>query len=213
MNLPKLILMTLMIAVPATLRLVDIGWNAIPIGAVALFAGATFRHRGLALAVPVCAMLISDLALGFVRHDFAFYTFHPLLPVVYGCYLASVCLGFGIRAHWNRLDTASEDLGAIAERAHAARGDWTMLSRRAVPVAFGTLAGAFFFFFATNFGDWLVYYEHSWNGFVTCFAKAIPFFRNTLAADTFGAIVLFSGYEILCRRAAISDPTGLLHAR
>ena len=106
MSVPKFCLLILMIAVPASLRLVDMGWNAIPMGAVALFAGATFRNRWLALAVPVCAMLISDLALGWVRHDFLFYTFHPLLPVVYGCYILSVCLGFGVRAQWSRLDAA-----------------------------------------------------------------------------------------------------------
>lgn len=205
--------LTFMIVLPAVMRLADLGWNFAPIGAVALFAGATFRNRWLAFAVPLGAMFASDIALGWHRQNFSYYTFHTMMPVVYFCYAISVCLGFGIRRQWNRLDAeeAGSALAPGGRDAHPHRPG--LVPRRMVPVAFGTLGGSLLFFVVTNFGDWVVYYPHTWNSLVECYYVAIPFFRNTLMSDAIGAAVLFGGYEILCRRAALADPTGLLHAR
>lgn len=56
-------------------RLVPHPMNFSPIEAVALFAGAYFASRMLAIAVPLAAMLLSDAILGF----------HDGMWVVYGC--------------------------------------------------------------------------------------------------------------------------------
>jgi hypothetical protein len=45
-------------------RLVPHAPNFTPVVAAALFAGTVFRSRALALALPIAAMLVSDLALG-----------------------------------------------------------------------------------------------------------------------------------------------------
>ena len=208
----RLCLLTILIVVPAVMRLSDLGWNFVPIGAVALFAGATFRNRTLAFAVPMGAMILSDLALGWRRHDFMFYTFHATLPFVYGCYALSVCLGFGVRRRWAKLEASAAESAPVEPEPTTDRDG--LLTRRMLPVAGGTLAGALLFFLITNFGDWLVFWDNkSWSSLLECYAVAIPFFRNTLAADAIGAVILFGGYEIVCRRAAVADPSGLLHAR
>lgn len=208
----RYLVLALMIIVPALMRLGNFGWNFAPIGAVALFAGATFRRPAYAFLVPLCSMFASDLALGWYRHDFEFYTFHPLMAVVYSCYALSVCLGFGIRREWNRLDAKKPN---SQTNEFAASGDSnSMLVQRQLPVIFGTLTGSILFFLVTNFANWVVYADvYTWGTLMECFYVAIPFFRNTLASDAIGAAILFGGFEIVCRRAAVTDPTGLLHAR
>ncbi|MCI1709056.1 MAG: hypothetical protein LKM39_00590 [Chiayiivirga sp.] len=61
--------------------------NFSPVEAVALFGGAYFADRRLALLVPLAAMAVSDLIIGF----------HGLLWLVYACVALSTVLGFGLR--------------------------------------------------------------------------------------------------------------------
>lgn len=49
-------------------------WNFTPIESIALFGGATIASRQLAVLIPLAAMALSDLFLGW----------HGMLPVVYG---------------------------------------------------------------------------------------------------------------------------------
>ncbi len=45
MNRPKIIVLLLLIAFPAILRVTDHPWNFAAVGAMALFAGACFRDK------------------------------------------------------------------------------------------------------------------------------------------------------------------------
>jgi hypothetical protein len=58
-------------------------------------------------------------------------------------------------------------------------GLWIRRSQSVVRVMIGALASAFLFFVVTNFGCWLAYYPSTWEGFVSCYALAVPFFRGT----------------------------------
>jgi len=89
MNRARIVLLTGMILVAAASRILPHPPNFSPIAALALFGGAQFADRRLALLVPLAAMLISDLVLGL----------HALMPVVYGCFALVVCLGFFLRRH------------------------------------------------------------------------------------------------------------------
>lgn len=72
------------IAVVAALsRIIPHAPNFTPIGALALFAGASFQGRFLAFAVPIAAMLLSDAVLGF----------HGEMPAVYASFLLTVLMG------------------------------------------------------------------------------------------------------------------------
>lgn len=62
-----LVLVAFLIALDVAARLLPHAPNFTPVAASALFAGCVLRHRSLALLVPVTAMLLSDLAIGF--HD------------------------------------------------------------------------------------------------------------------------------------------------
>lgn len=61
--------------------------NFTPILAISLFAGAHFASKKLSLFLPVCALLISDLLIGF--HD-------QMIPV-YGISLLLVVAGWQLR--------------------------------------------------------------------------------------------------------------------
>jgi hypothetical protein len=79
--------LVLMIVAAAASRLVPHPPNVASITAVALFGGAYFRDKRLALMIPLAALLLSDSILGFYRH----------MEIVYGSFLLLVCLGFWLQ--------------------------------------------------------------------------------------------------------------------
>ena len=64
-NMTRLVALLSAIAAAAALRLVPHPPNFSPIDAMALFSGAYFARRSIALAAPLGALLLSDLVLGF----------------------------------------------------------------------------------------------------------------------------------------------------
>jgi len=83
---PRLLLLTAMVVLAVIARLIPHPLNFTPVGAIALFAGATFTSRWLAIGIPMATMIISD----------AFIGMHSLLPVVYACLLFNVWLGWRV---------------------------------------------------------------------------------------------------------------------
>src|SRR5258708_30613914 len=68
-------------------RLIPHPPNFTPVAALALFGGANFADKRTAFLVPLAALLLSDLFLGF----------SGLTLVVYGSFALIVCLGFWLR--------------------------------------------------------------------------------------------------------------------
>lgn len=200
MSRSKWIILAILIGLPAVMRVAGHPWNFAPVGALALFVGAHFRNRWLALLVPVLAMFLSDVAMGWERKDWS-YTFHDLLPLIYACFLLYVCLGIGIRRFWNSLDDKGE---STASRTYATKA-------AAVPV--GALAGAVAFFLVTNFAVWAIFptYPHTLAGLEQCFAAALPYFRYTLIGDLVFAVAFFGGYELLRGRLPALERSELLY--
>lgn len=79
------------------LRLVPHPANVAPIAAMALFGGA-YLNKKYALIVPLAALFISDLFLGF----------HPSMPLVYTSFLLTGLLGLWLAKH----RTATNVIGA-----------------------------------------------------------------------------------------------------
>ena len=71
----------------ALTRLVPHPYNFAPMTAVALFGGAHFSKKAAAFLVPLAAMLIGDVVLGF----------HITMPFVYASFAVTVALGFWVR--------------------------------------------------------------------------------------------------------------------
>lgn len=79
----RTVVAALMIILAAAMRIAPHPWNFAPIGAMALFSGATLHDRRLALLVPIAALFAGDLFVGL----------HRLIPVVYASTLLSVLIG------------------------------------------------------------------------------------------------------------------------
>ncbi len=89
MSQPRFWTLLAIVAAAAAARLLPHPPNFTPIAAMALFAGAHFGHRGLAFAVPLGAMLLSDLVLGLGHVE--------SLPFIYGAFALIVALGLTLR--------------------------------------------------------------------------------------------------------------------
>jgi hypothetical protein len=83
----RTLLALLIIAVAAALRIAPHPWNFTPVGAMALFSGAILKDRRLAFVVPLVALFVGDIFIGF----------HKLMPVVYASFLVSVAIGLWLR--------------------------------------------------------------------------------------------------------------------
>ena len=68
-------------------RLIPHPPNATAIGAIALFGGAYFNKKSLAFAVPIIAMFLSDLIIGF----------HPGMYAVYLSFVLIVMIGMTLK--------------------------------------------------------------------------------------------------------------------
>jgi hypothetical protein len=197
MQVPRSVVVCLLIVAPACLRMLSFEWNVVPIGALALFCGAHFRSRSLAIAIPLASMLLGDVLLAIQTHNPQLYLFHTLMPFVYGCYVLSALMGIGLQKYWDGLDEAIARRPA-AQKARLVRkysGFWT----RVVPITSLTLAGSILFFLVTNFGVWWFFnmYPKNAHGLLACYLAAIPYFRGTLCGDLIGSAILFGGDQLL----------------
>jgi len=77
----------LLVIIGVVFRVAPHPWNFAPVGAIALFAGATFDDRRSAFFVPLVTMFIGDLFIGL----------HSLMPVIYATYALIAVLGMLLR--------------------------------------------------------------------------------------------------------------------
>lgn len=150
-----------LILVAAFSRLIPHPANFTAVAAMALFGG-TYLSKKQSLMVPMAALLLSDLALGF----------HNTMIFVYVAFALIVILGWGLKDQ-----------------------------KSVFKVATFSLVSSSLFFVISNFGVWLMegFYAPTWQGLVTCFVAAIPFFQNQLAGDLMFTAVMFGGFELAKR--------------
>ncbi|HTX88578.1 MAG TPA: DUF6580 family putative transport protein [Bacteroidales bacterium] len=88
---PRFIVVFSVIVVAALLRLLPHWPNFTPIAAMALFAGTYFEKKQYAFAIPITAMFLSDLFIGF----------HSNMPAVYISFAITVLIGMTLRRRVN----------------------------------------------------------------------------------------------------------------
>lgn len=74
-------------------------WNFAPVGAIALFAGATFDSRRHAFFVPLLTMFLGDTLLEWMNGT----GYHSLLPLIYATYALIAVLGMLLRERYDRV--------------------------------------------------------------------------------------------------------------
>jgi hypothetical protein len=74
---------------------------------------------------------------------------------------------------------------------------------KVVPVILGSLGASLIFYLVTNFA--LIYpttlYPHTWEGIISSYTSAIPFFKTAVAGDLIYSGILFGSYELIRRKA------------
>ena len=169
--------LTGLIAAAALSRLLPHPPNFSPVEAIALFGGACFASRRLALLVPLVAMLASDLVMGAVLGaSYAGYIGGVSFWSVYACIALSTVLGFSLRGR----ATGPRLLGY-------------------------SLAGSVLFFVVTNFAAWIAspFYPATAAGLAAAFVAGIPFFKWTLLGTLAYSAGLFGGFAMLRRRLPV----------
>jgi len=99
---PRLIYIISTIVVAALFRLIPHWPNFTPIAAIALFGGAYFGRRYLAFIIPVAALLISDLIIGF----------HNTMVAVYIGFIITVFIGIYLSRNIKMTTVISASLGS-----------------------------------------------------------------------------------------------------
>ena len=154
----------------AAMRLIPHPPNFTPIAAMALFGGAYSSNKKTAFAIPLAAMYLSDLVLGFWIYDYGW--FHDLMPFVYGSFALTVCLGLWIRRRCSPLRVGVAAVtGSVLFFLITNFGVW--------------LTGSL--------------YPMTLDGLAACYTAAIPFFRHMLAGNAVYTIVLFGGFTLMQR--------------
>ncbi|MDP2671689.1 MAG: hypothetical protein Q8P13_04515 [bacterium] len=100
-NINSLILPVLIIVLAASLRILPHPANFAPIGAMALFGGV-YLDRRLALVLPLSAMIVSDIFIGFDGFDSRL--------VIYGSFLLIGAIGFWLRNHKSAVNVLGASL-------------------------------------------------------------------------------------------------------
>lgn len=163
----QFVVITAIVLALAFSRLLPHPFNFSPVAALALFGGARYSNRIAAYLIPVAAVWGSDLLL-----NYAFYgRFVPFYDGAFFTYAAFAMIVL---------------LGSVALRKFSAK---TLL--------FTSLSASVIFFVVSNFGVWAFsgLYPLTPAGIGTCFAAAIPFFRNTLAGDLVYTFAVFYAFE------------------
>lgn len=176
-----------MIAFAVAMRLVNVfvpgalPYNFTPVEAIALFGGAYFADRRMAFAIPLVAMLASDLLIAFSLPQAWIGDWLGTLPAVYACIALTVFGGLHLRG---RVGVAN--------------------------VAGYGFASAVLFFVVTNFATWLTARSGAGaactDGLAACYVAAIPFFKGTLIGTWFWSLALFGGFELMRRRWPALQP-------
>ncbi|HET8700127.1 MAG TPA: DUF6580 family putative transport protein [Nitrococcus sp.] len=167
-----LVLAGIMLATMAA-RLLPHPPNFTPVEAVALFGGTYVADRRLAFLLPLLALLLSDLVLGFAVYGYGLV--YGGMAFVYASVALITALG-----RWQ-----------LRRRASVSR------------VATCALMAASLFFVVTNFGVWLTsgLYPHNASGLLACYVAGLPFFHYALAGALGYTVLLFGGLALARRHA------------
>ncbi len=141
--------------------------NFAAIGAIALFGGAYFSNRILALILPLAVLFASDLIFGLIDPQMAFYSSQP---IVYLGFIFIGLLGFTLRGNKNPLKIAGASLGGSAV--------FFLVSNLGV-----WLTSAM--------------YAKTIGGLIACYGAALPFLKYTVSGDlVFNTVFFGAAYFI-----------------
>ncbi|WP_337044827.1 DUF6580 family putative transport protein [Emticicia sp. 17c] len=179
MNITRYSTLATIIVLAALSRFFPHPLNFTPIAAIALFGGAYFNNRLLAIAIPLAAMLISDT----MQELLTGHGFHSGMPLVYGSFALISLLGiFALR----KVTALKVIATALASS-----------------LIFFLITNFAFFYTESAIPDPnMGTYPHNLTGILASYEAGIPFLKNQILGDLFYSGVLFGGFYLLQRRFA-----------
>ncbi len=148
--------------------------NVSPLGAMALFGGAYFSKRYLAVIIPLLALWISDVALN---------------NTIYAAYYE----GFS----WFGVPVVYLSIIVIA-----LMGTKLLKQIKVKNLFIASLLTSLVFFLITNLGSWwtIPAYSKDLVGIIAAYTAGLPFFLSTILSNLFFTAILFGGYELIKQR-------------
>ena len=70
-------------------------------------------------------------------------------------------------------------------------------------VLYSSILCSIIFFLVSNFGVWIVGYPKTFEGFISCYIMALPFFKNTLIGTVAYSYVFLYLYSLLTTRTLV----------
>ena len=144
--------------------------NFTPIGAIALFGGAYLKNRYHAFLIPMISLWLSDLILN--NFIFSFYSeftwFYPGFLWQYASFILIIVIGYLFLKKLNFKN-----------------------------IFITTIFSSLLFFIITNFGVWISgsMYTLDFQGLISCYIMALPFFKGTLLGFMCYSTLLFGVLE------------------
>lgn len=156
----------------------DLDWSGFsPVIAIALFSGFMINRKNISFLLPLLALLISDAIIQdlYNRGLFPYAGFYSGQWKNYLILLSATLIGWGLKG-----------------KKHS-----TLL--------IGTLAAPTVFFLVSNFMVWTgqhLTYTKDFNGLMTCYVAALPFYKNSLIATLLFTPAILFVYNYMVRRKA-----------
>jgi len=186
LNKSTLLIFSLLIIAASLYRV----WDGRPLGfapqiAMALFAGSVIKDRRFSFLLPVLSMLVSDVIYQLLYQQGLtdIKGFYSGQWINYLLFAAITVIGFFIRK--NKISN----------------------------IVIGSLAGVIFYFIVSNLFTWLgggldinnQPYPKTWDGLMSCYTAAIPFFRGSLWATLLFNGIFFGSYYLYNRKYALNS--------
>ncbi len=92
-------------------------------------------------------------------------------------------------------------------------GMWLGQKRTVGRVFSAAVLSSLLFFVISNFGVAIMWYPHTIEGFISCYVKAIPFFRTEFLGNIVFVAILFGSYELARKLAEKYGYRGILFAK
>jgi hypothetical protein len=153
--------------------------NFTPIGAMALFGGAYLKNRYHAFLIPMISLWLSDLILN--NFIFSFYSeftwFYPGFLWQYISFILIIVIGHLFLKKLNFKN-----------------------------IFITTISSSLLFFIITNLGVWISgsMYTLDFQGLISCYIMALPFFKGTLLGFMCYSTLLFGVLEFSKRKFKLS---------
>lgn len=174
---PLLFLLVVGILVITSLsRLLPHPWNFSPLGAIAIFGGATIGHRYLNMLIPLFFVWASDLLVNNILYKSNFNEFVWFYDGFYWQYICYLIVSF--------------------------LANYAINSFRFHRIILFSLFSSLLFYLISNFGVWVSgsLYSPDFQGLISCYVAGLPFLKGNLLGDLVYTSVLFGVFYLATRK-------------